>query len=141
MKAIIVDASVAASWFLADELSAYSEAVLERVNTDAAMLVPPLWLVEITNVLLMAERRGRIEKKLRDAAFAEIQRLPLTIGSSASVAGLAQLAKLAEKHHLTAYDAEYLRLAQEMKAPLATQDKALMTAAKKERVALLEDGG
>lgn len=138
MKPIVVDASVAASWFLADELNAYSESVLNRMNTSTTMLVPPLWLTEITNVLLMAERRGRIGKSLRDAAFEEIQRLPLIIAASTSAAELPNLAKLATKHKLTAYDAEYLRLAQEMKALLATQDKALMAAAKKERLFLDE---
>ena len=41
---------------------------------------------------------------------------------------------LAEKHQLTAYDAEYLRVAKELQLPLATQDGNLVAAARREKV-------
>jgi predicted nucleic acid-binding protein len=50
--------------------------------------------------------------------------------------GLA-IARLAFKHNLTSYDATYLALALEKKAPLATLDRALATAAKAEGVTVL----
>jgi predicted nucleic acid-binding protein len=45
---------------------------------------------------------------------------------------------LAQRHHLTVYDAAYLELAQRTGLPLATLDGDLRKAALAERVALVE---
>ena len=47
---IVVDTSVAASWFLADELDPYAITVLEALNEAHEMLVPSLWLLELTGL-------------------------------------------------------------------------------------------
>ena len=63
---IVVDNSVAASWYLAEE-AAYSWAVLKYLeeNRSVQMLVPSLWYLEITNTLLVMERRKRILREDR----------------------------------------------------------------------------
>ena len=58
--AIVVDASITAAWCLEDEVSPLTEAALEQVVRGGA-LVPAIWLVEMANVLVVAERRGRVE--------------------------------------------------------------------------------
>lgn len=134
MKGVIVDASVAASWFLTDELSPYAESVLNAMQRGEPVIVPSLWLLEITNVLFNAERRKRIDKAHRDAALEQLERLPVTIVSGPTLVDLGTLRRFAEKHQLTAYDAEYLRVAVDLKLPLATQDTNLVAAAKREKV-------
>jgi predicted nucleic acid-binding protein len=134
MNGIVVDASIAASWLLNDELSDAAEQVLEQMQEGKPIVVPSLWLLEITNVLFTAERRKRIDKKHRDAALDRIERLPITISSAPTAGDLKILRALAEKHQLTAYDAEYLRVAKELKLPLASLDKNLIAAALREKI-------
>jgi len=136
MKGMVIDASVAASWLLTDELSPYAERVLEEMQRGEPIFVPSLWPLEITNVLFNAERRKRIDKKHRDEALERIGRLPLSIVSGPVLGDLKTIRTLAEKHQLTAYDAEYLRVAKELRLPIATQDRNLILAANKEKVSV-----
>lgn len=97
------------------------------------VFVPSFWLLEMTNVLFNAERRKRIDKKHRDAALESIERLFDTICAGPTLSDLKTLRGYAEKYQLTCYDAEYLRVAKEMKLPLATQDANLAAAARREK--------
>ncbi|MCE0523536.1 MAG: type II toxin-antitoxin system VapC family toxin [Methylacidiphilales bacterium] len=134
MKGMVVDASIAASWLLNDELNETAEWVLDQMQAGTPVSVPSLWLLEITNVLFNAERRKRIDRKHRDGALERIERLPLTILAAPMQADLKMLRFFAEKHQMTAYDAEYLRVAKEQKLMLASLDGNLLAAAKREGV-------
>ena len=136
MKGIVVDASIAAAWLLSDEKSKTAEWVLDQMQAGVTVSVPTLWLLEITNVLFNAERRKRIDRQHRDSALERIERLPLTILAAPSLADLKTLRLYADKHQLTAYDAEYLRVSKEQKLMLATLDGNLLAAAKRENVHL-----
>ena len=136
MKGIVVDASVAASWLLDDEWTETAGWVLDQMQAGTPLFVPTLWLLEMTNLLFNAERRKRIDRNHRNAALEQIERLPLIILAAPSLGDLKALRNYAEKHQLTAYDAEYLRVAKEQKLILATQDVNLLTAAKREKVPL-----
>ena len=57
--AFVVDASVSAAWFLPDEAEPDTEAALQATATHDVW-VPALWLLEIGNLLLSAQRRKRI---------------------------------------------------------------------------------
>jgi predicted nucleic acid-binding protein len=135
---MVIDASIAAGWFLMDEVSDYADGVLERMQRGEPAFVPSLWPLEIANVLFNAERRRRIDKKHRDAALDQIAHLPVTISAGPMLADLKTLRMLAEKHQLSAYDAEYLRVAKQMGLRLATQDKSLAAAAKREKILLAD---
>jgi predicted nucleic acid-binding protein len=136
MNGIVADASITANWLLNEELNESAEWVLDRMQTGVPVVVPALWLLEITNVLFTAERRKRIDRKHRDAALDRIERLPLTIAAPPAMADLKTLRGYAEKHQLTAYDAEYLRIAKELKLVLATMDANLIAAARREKIPL-----
>ena len=138
MKGMVIDASVAASWFLADEVSDYAAGALTKMQQGEPVFVPSLWPLEMVSVLFNAERRKRIDKAHRDSALESIARLPITIYAGPTLADLKTLQGYAEKHQLTAYDAEYLRVAKDLKLPLATQDANLMTAANNEKVPILD---
>ena len=134
MNGIVVDASIAASWLLEDEVSETADWVIDQIQAGVRVFVPVLWLWEITNAVFNAERRKRIDRDYRDAALDRIERLPVTIVAAPTLADLKILRTYAEKHQLTAYDAEYLRVAKELKLHLATQDGALIAAARREKV-------
>jgi predicted nucleic acid-binding protein len=134
MKGILVDASVAASWLLRDEPSDTAQQVLAEMQKGVPVFAPSLWLLEITNVLFNAERRRRIDRKHRDAAMEQIERLPITLFAAPTLPDLRALRHYAGKHQLTAHDAEYLRVAKEQKLILATEDGNLFAAARREKV-------
>jgi predicted nucleic acid-binding protein len=136
MKGMVIDASVAASWFLADEISEYASGVLGEMQKGGPVFAPSLWPLEMASVLFNAERRNRIDKKHRDAALESVARLSITICTGPTLADLKILQGYAEKYQLTAYDAEYLRVAKELKLPLATQDSNLAAAASREKIAV-----
>jgi hypothetical protein len=61
LTGIVIDASVALAWCFPDEASEYADGVLVALE-GRAILVPALWSVEITNAVLMAERRKRVKQ-------------------------------------------------------------------------------
>ena len=56
--AFVVDCSMAMAWLFHDEATSKTTALLNRLATETA-LVPGWWFIEITNVLALAERKGR----------------------------------------------------------------------------------
>jgi predicted nucleic acid-binding protein len=59
VSALVIDSSAALSWCFEDEASPGSDALFEEVR-DQGAVVPGLWHLEVANVLLQAEKRGRI---------------------------------------------------------------------------------
>jgi predicted nucleic acid-binding protein len=131
-RSFVVDASISAAWFLPDEATPATEAALQATATQD-IWVPSIWLLEMGNLLLSAQRRRRItaEKRRELAAAAtslriRVDREPVSIGA---------LDELAARHSLSAYDAAYLELALRRGLSLATLDKALAAAMGKAGVA------
>jgi predicted nucleic acid-binding protein len=138
-RPFVVDASVSAAWFLPDEATPATEAALQATATQDVW-VPSIWLLEIGNLLLSAQRRRRItaEKRRELAAAAAALRIRVDREPVAITA----LDELAARHSLSAYDAAYLELAIRRGLPLATLDEALVAAMGKADVpAASLDGG
>lgn len=131
----VLDNSVALAWCFKDERTPLSIALLDRVTLEGAV-APQLWPLEALNVLLVAERRGRIDRETRLTLSAFLAELPITIDPETAERTWGATARLAEAHRLTAYDAAYLELAQRMGLPLATQDAELVAAARATGVGL-----
>jgi predicted nucleic acid-binding protein len=130
----VLDASVTLAWCFEDEATPDTDAILELLAEDTAV-TPSLWELEVINVLLLAERRGRISESQTARFVALLTQLPIHIDPAGPNMG-AVLA--AGRHHgLTAYDAAYLVLAEREGIPLATMDARLATAAKTAGVSLL----
>jgi predicted nucleic acid-binding protein len=127
----VVDASMTASWMLPDEQSETAILWQERLILAGAV-APAIWWYEVHNLLLMAERRSRIDGEYVEIAFRLLEDYPITIAERPEAGVLMQLAR---RHDLTLYDAAYLELALRMEIPLATFDKALVKAARAEGVA------
>lgn len=126
----VVDASALAGWLLPDEAGPDISALFREGPVAAPWL---LW-VELRNILVVVERRGRIEAGDADAILAEVDRLGIVLDTSTDSE---QVMTLARRHGLTAYDSTYLELAIRRSEPLATLDKAIVRAAKSEDISVM----
>jgi predicted nucleic acid-binding protein len=131
----VLDASVTLTWAFRDEwhsIAVRARQVLESPGGTA--VVPSLWWFEVRNILIVNERRGRIDSQGTIDFLNELSNLNFItapIGDDAALLGLAR------KHKLSVYDSAYLALAIEQKAPLATMDQKLREAASAVNVELL----
>lgn len=128
MTRVVLDASVALSWCFADEASPAGDALLRRVASDGA-LVPALFPLEVGNVLLGAERRGRITPAGSARFLSLLEALPIEVDAHTAARATREVLLLARAHGLSSHDAAYLELAARTGAPLATRDRALTAAA------------
>jgi predicted nucleic acid-binding protein len=134
---LVLDVSAVGGWCFEDERTAASEALLARLP-DCELCVPGLFLWELANVLLMAERRSRITAADRSSFLALITALDLRLDPADPTVIWHDVLNLAERHHLTAYDAAYLELAMRWGLPLASRDAALGAAARAAGLELLD---
>lgn len=124
MTGLILDCSIAVTWCFEDEASDTCDALLERVR-DVGALIPSLWCLELGNVMIQAERRGRITPADVAIRLELIGDLPIIVDNETSLRALHQILALARAYNLTTYDATYLELAIRHGLPLATNDKRL----------------
>lgn len=135
MTGFVLDCSVAMTWCFGDETNPYSEAVLQDL-ADTGAVVPSIWLLEMANVLLVAERRKRISKAQSRRFVELLQTLPIAVDDVSAARAWDGLLSLAREQQLSAYDAAYLELAMREGLPIATLDAALRKAAKRCGVAV-----
>ena len=126
----VLDTSVTMAWLFEDEATRNTEALLDRLKSEEA-LVPTLWTYEVGNVLLMAERRKRITEAQGRRFTQLLESLPIRISDSHLNLLWSSAVVVAREHGLSVYDGTYLDLAMREGIPLATRDKALRKAAKK----------
>lgn len=124
----MLDSSVALAWCFPDERSLVTEAIFERLKVEPAV-VPSLWFLELTDVLSMAERKGRIAQTKVDEFVATIDCLLLDVDHDSSKRAFEHLFPLCRTHGLTSYNAAYLDLSVRRQLPLATLDSPLRRAA------------
>ena len=136
MSDLVLDASLALQWFLEDEADRqYSLAVLASLSEKRG-IVPFLWLYEVGNGLLMAQRRKRISLDQIDGFLTRLKVLPIDVAHE-TPAEILELPGFARSCGLTNYDAAYLSLARKLDLPLATNDADLRKAATSTGVAIL----
>ena len=128
----VLDASMTMAWCFADEITPYTRYVLGLLR-DTYAEVPPLWTLEVANVLAVSERRQRITSSGSEEFLDLLGGLDIRINHTISL-GSKTLLLLARRYGLTSYDAAYLELAKRTGLPLATFDKDLLAAAAKEGV-------
>lgn len=122
------------AWCFDDEATDQTDAVLGQLRREEAA-VPALWQLEVANVLLVAERRGRINEAQAARFLGLLVRLPIRIDMSPT--DTTALLAAGRRHNLSAYDAAFLVLAERLAAPLATLDVQLMEACRAAGVRLL----
>ena len=135
MSALVIDSSAALSWCFEDEATPESDTLFERVR-DQGALVPGLWHLEVANVLLQAEKRGRIATSDVATRLELIAELPIATDTETTARAWREILALARAEGLTTYDASYLELAVRRGLPLHTKDEALIAAAERSGVAV-----
>jgi predicted nucleic acid-binding protein len=125
---LVLDCSVAMSWCFEEEAGDYADRVLDALEEGEAF-VPSVWPLEVANVLVVAERRGRL-KVGESARFLELlQSLPIFVEEVSLPRATGAVLSLARELDLSVYDASYLELAMRSGVALATHDQALAKAA------------
>lgn len=137
MTRLVLDASVALSWCFEDEASPAADAVLRGFSHGSAV-VPGLFALEVTNVLLGAERRGRITPAESARFLRLLEALPIEVDAETPARATRDVLVLARAEGLSSYDAAYLELAVRHGVPLATRDAALAEAARRVGVDVVE---
>ena len=128
MIGFILDSSVALGAFFEDEQDDYSMSVWRSMDSTHAF-VPPLWHLEMGNILSRALKAGRITPAALDDSWERLQAVGLQMLPTSADAR--HWALRAAEWGLSAYDACYLDLARQQRLPLATKDKPLAAAARR----------
>lgn len=106
----IVDASLALTWYLDDEVNrAYGLSVLEALS-ERELRVPALFVYEMSSALVMAYRRNRISREELTEILAKLASFNFAVEDTTPDL-FSMLAALALEHGLTCYDAACLELA------------------------------
>lgn len=136
MTGFVLDNSVAMRWLLESNKASdqeYAEKVLKSLSGDDA-LVPNLWHLEASNVLLGAEKREEITIGEVEGFISQLENLPIQVDPLTAHQSFSRILALGRAYNLSSYDAAYLELAIREGLPLATLDKNLAKAAKKSEV-------
>ena len=122
----VLDNSVVCGWFLENQATPYSDAIIERLRDERAA-VPALWELEFTNVLRSACLRQRMTAEAAQQVIAQIVSLPIDVDRHPVPAS--EILGLALRFGLGSYDAAYLELALRLQLSIATGDGPLRAAA------------
>jgi len=139
MGMLVLDCSVTMSWLFREEFSSFAQDILREVSVGQAV-VPAIWPLEVANVLLLAERRGRVSQVEGNRFLSLLEGLPIDVHAPPDRQPFDDLLPLARETGLSAYDAGYVELAGRFAIPLATLDRRLQAAAEQVGVSVLSGG-
>lgn len=132
----VLDASVTACGACIDEDRPAAAQALDRLRTYQAR-VPALWWFKARKTLLVNERRGRLAESDTAIFLNGLATLSIiTDRAPDETTGLA----FGRRYRLSVYGASYLELAAHDGVCPATLDAELVTAARAEKVQLLDTG-
>jgi predicted nucleic acid-binding protein len=138
LKRFVLDASVALAWFLDHPTPPYADHIRQLLLRGSRAIVPALWQLEVTNGLVIAERRGLFTLSDTTEALRNLDVvIAQAIEESPAPISMRTILLTARAFRLTAYDAVYLDAALQQALPLATLDRALADAATKAGVSLV----
>ena len=123
----VLDCSAMASVMLLETEGRETDDLLEQALADRIHIsVPSLFWYEISNVLITAVRKKRLEINQARDALARLCELPISTDSTDGGVVYRRILDLAMMHDLSFYDAAYLELADRIGAFLKTFDKAIL---------------
>ena len=127
---VVLDASVAAKWFLpatTETLADEALLLLQRyVKGEIRFVVPDLFWAETANILWKAVRQGRSTKSSAQSALTSLAQRKLSTVSSLDL--LPQAFAIATIFDRSVYDSLYVALAIESNANFVTADERLANA-------------
>ena len=119
---IVVDTNVVAYAVLPGEQSAAALALAER---DPDWVAPPLWRLELRNVLATLMRVRGLPLAGALAAFAAAEEL---VGDASLGASTEECLRIAARGRISAWDAEFVFVAEAMGVSLVSADRRLARA-------------
>lgn len=130
MTTLVIDASVAAKWFLPAKHEPHADiaaGLLKRYGTgDVRFVVPDLFWAELGNIFWKAVRQGRWQRFRAEEAIRLVQARSFpTISSQALLEDAFQISTSFDR---SVYDSLYVALAIASKATLITADERLANA-------------
>jgi len=124
---LVLDASVAAKWFLPSPSETLRDQAFhllgQYANGELRFIVPDLFWPEFGNILWKAVRQGRCSRTVCDGAITAMRDRKLPTFSSQEL--LHEAFTIATEFGRTVYDALYVALAVVFKAQLVTADERL----------------
>jgi predicted nucleic acid-binding protein len=129
MTEYVLDASITLCWCFNDEATPATWRLLGMLEEGSAV-VPAIWTLEITNILINAERRGRLTEAKVHEFIHLLQGLNIEIDQETPSRAFREILLLSRAHNLSSYDAAYLELARRLGIPLATKDQVLRKVAR-----------
>jgi predicted nucleic acid-binding protein len=138
MRGIVLDASAALTLVYPDERTDRTVAFWQSASR-ATLCVPQLWLIELSNALLVGERRGRLSREQAATSLVHLASLkPRVVSFPRSLKEASTVYQIATELRLTAYDAVYLALAKRTGMNLATLGTQLVEQAKAQGVVVID---
>ena len=134
----VLDASTTLAWCFPEEGSRYSQGVLDLLSNGSNAAAPAIWPMEVTNGLLVGERRKRRTIAQVTSVLQRIADLPIFVESLGVDRVFGAILVIARQEQLTIYDAAYLELALRLLLPIATLDEKLKRAADHAGIQLLQ---
>ena len=134
MSEFVLDCSATVPWVFESETTPETDALLDRLAAGDKAWVPALWHLELANVLLGAQRKGRIDKAGIVKFLSALNVYDIEVDSETMALAWSKTLALAESFGLSLHDAAYLELALRRGLPVATLDRPL-------RAAVQEAGG
>jgi predicted nucleic acid-binding protein len=120
---LVVDASVATKWLVAEALTDEALAILE---SDSELVAPDLFPIEIGNVLWKKVRAAELTAEQAVERFEGLGKMGLRIVATGSIQS--QAIQLAMETGRTVYDSLYLALAVAEECGLVTADERFVNA-------------
>jgi len=117
---IVVDNSVLVYFWLPSGFAELAEAAKEH---DGAWAAPVLWRAEFRNVLAGYLRKKLLTEAEANAAYLNAQK---DLGAQEFTVPTERIIKLVLASDCSAYDCEYVALAQDLDVPLVTTDRQVL---------------
>lgn len=121
----VVDASVGIKLFLDEPLSDRADALFDHLTDDppACLYVPDLFFIECANILWKYVRYHGYPRENAQQDVIDLRNLKLHAVPTQELIEAAL--QIASEYPITAYDAAYIALSQELNLPLVTADGPL----------------
>ena len=122
----VIDASVGIKLFVVEDLSEVADQLFDQLTAEppAQFYVPDLFFIECTNILWKYVWRFDYPPENARQDVIDLRDLALTTVSTADL--IEPALELALKYNITAYDASYVTLAEQLALPLVTADTTLV---------------
>ena len=137
MKAFVLDASITFGWLLDRPVPARAAATRRLILSGALPVVPVLWRLEVSNAIIVAERRKRLTPGQAQTLAIDLDEFSHAMETDSMPVQVSALIEAARRSNLTANDAAYLELAARRRLPLATLDDKLREAARRAGLELI----